>query len=529
MKKSPKVTLAMIVKNEEGGLKRAVDSAKDIVDEVVIGVDTNSTDNTLKIAKEIADVCYEYEWTDDFATARNTYLGKATGDWILQLDGHEYVSKYQDIDWENASKVGDAIRVQILMEDGTTIQADRILKNGIKYLSKIHNYPDVKRPIKDTEFLITHDRSVQTKSAIAIREAQRDKMILENMGNKEDARSLYYTARQHSDMERYDVAIEVYEKYFDVISKMEQTVERTAEKRRVVFHLAKVYYKNGQYKKALKTLDEDLKEYYFLRGQIHAAKRDHPEAIAEFMKSYVSEETGDGFSPVTDIEFQTWDHLSVSLNRMKQYEMAYTAAQKALEYNDDERVKNNARAFANSFKAIKEKGADYYDRLFKDGYDTSRYEDIYEIVLRFLGEIKKPSVLEVGCGVGSLGKLIIDAGYEYSGFDISKNAIKHCKALAGDSFFHVGDLYDKSEFHGDYTVVVATEVLEHVDDLKLLSNIPSGMIFIGSVPNFGDVAHLRTYTDKQKHIVDRFKKYLAVEKILFSEQLGIYVFRGTTK
>ena len=192
----------MVVKDEEGGLQRAVDSTKNIVDEVIIGVDKNSSDKTLEIAKEIADVCYEYEWNDSFADARNTYLGKATGDWILQLDGHEYVKKFQPIDWAKTAKQGDAVRVQIQMEDGATLKAERIFKNGIKYLSKVHNYPDVKKPIIDDEFLIMHDRFVQSDEVLKTRHIQRDKMILENMENKDDVRSLYYVGRQHLDMKR---------------------------------------------------------------------------------------------------------------------------------------------------------------------------------------------------------------------------------------------------------------------------------------------------------------------------------------
>ena len=168
----------MIVKNEEFGLKRAVDSARDIVDEVMIGVDTASYDGTLKVAKEVADICYEYDWNDSFCDARNTYLGRSDADWIIALDGHEYIAKYQDIDWEDASKKADAIRIQIQMEDNSIIRADRIYKNGIKYLSNVHNYPDVERVIKDEEFLIIHDRQVQEDKALDIRWKQRDNMIL---------------------------------------------------------------------------------------------------------------------------------------------------------------------------------------------------------------------------------------------------------------------------------------------------------------------------------------------------------------
>ena len=46
------ISLCMIVKNEEDTIARCINSVKDIVDEIII-VDTGSTDNTLKILKNL--------------------------------------------------------------------------------------------------------------------------------------------------------------------------------------------------------------------------------------------------------------------------------------------------------------------------------------------------------------------------------------------------------------------------------------------------------------------------------------------
>ena len=523
----------MIVKNEEGGLERAVNSVKDIVQEVIIGVDKNSTDKTLEIAKHIADVAYEYEWTNDFAAARNTYLGKATGDWVIFLDGHEYIKKYQHIDWDETAKLGDCIRIQIVMEDGSTFKADRIFKNGIKFKSRIHNYPDVKRVIDNPEFLIIHDRLVQIDEVVEARNKQRSEMTMENMGGKKDSKSLYYVGREYYDTGHYEKAIktykEYYKKYLEIVKSKKNTPERIAEKRRVIFSLSRAYYKNGELVRAINELNsEDLKEFMFQKGQIYSMEGNHIEAIKELFMAYVTEPTGDGFNPVDEIEHQIWDLLSVSLYHMKQYEMAYTATQKALEYKDNDQIKSNARLFAHFFKAIKEKGSEYYDQLFKNGYNTTRYKDIYEIIMNMLGKMDNPKVLELACGVGSLGKIIIDKGYKYKGFDFSKNAIKYSKKLNPKGDFHVGDVYDKKEYEGDYNTIITTELLEHVDDYKVLGLIPKGTTFIASIPNFGDVAHLRTYESKE-FIEKRFNKFINIERIFFSKELGIYVFKGIIK
>jgi len=85
-----KITLSMIVKNEEQYLRGCLESVKDIADEIVI-VDTGSTDSTLEIAKEFNAKIYHFEWIKDFSAARNFALSKSTGNWILYLDADERI------------------------------------------------------------------------------------------------------------------------------------------------------------------------------------------------------------------------------------------------------------------------------------------------------------------------------------------------------------------------------------------------------------------------------------------------------
>lgn len=83
-----KLTLSMIVKNEEDVLARCLKSVKSIVGEIII-VDTGSTDKTPDIAGEFGATLLQYEWADDFCAARNFSLAHATGDWVLVLDADE--------------------------------------------------------------------------------------------------------------------------------------------------------------------------------------------------------------------------------------------------------------------------------------------------------------------------------------------------------------------------------------------------------------------------------------------------------
>ncbi|MFL5883949.1 MAG: glycosyltransferase [Thermoleophilaceae bacterium] len=87
-----KLSLCMIVKDEEEMLPRCLDSVHDAVDEIVI-VDTGSTDRTVEIAESFGAKVLHKEWTGDFAEARNASFDAATGDWILYLDADEVLVK----------------------------------------------------------------------------------------------------------------------------------------------------------------------------------------------------------------------------------------------------------------------------------------------------------------------------------------------------------------------------------------------------------------------------------------------------
>ena len=82
----------MIVKDEESFLEHALNSIKDVCDEIII-VDTGSKDDTKNIAKKYTKKVFNFRWKDDFSEARNFALKKATKSWILILDADERISK----------------------------------------------------------------------------------------------------------------------------------------------------------------------------------------------------------------------------------------------------------------------------------------------------------------------------------------------------------------------------------------------------------------------------------------------------
>ncbi|UIO42436.1 glycosyltransferase [Brevibacillus brevis] len=142
MSEVPKISLCMIVKNEEECLHKCMESVKDLVDEMII-VDTGSTDNTVEICKSFGAVVHSYEWQDNFAEARNFGLEKATGDWILWMDADEEMNK------EDSKNLKELLRGQedslfyihlinyigdeINEDDAFHIAHSRLFRNGIGF------------------------------------------------------------------------------------------------------------------------------------------------------------------------------------------------------------------------------------------------------------------------------------------------------------------------------------------------------------------------------------------------------------
>jgi Glycosyltransferases involved in cell wall biogenesis len=151
-----KLSLTMIVKDEENWISRCLDSVKDLVDEIVI-VDTGSSDKTPEICRSYKAQVFSFSWNDNFAEARNFGLDKVTGDWVLWLDADEEAARENRNELLNKMNMlftdFDVLTVPLINFYGDQVDPDqvvqlaqpRIFRNGcgFRFENKIHEWLNI--------------------------------------------------------------------------------------------------------------------------------------------------------------------------------------------------------------------------------------------------------------------------------------------------------------------------------------------------------------------------------------------------
>lgn len=87
-----RLSLCMIVRDNENTIGEALQSIRPWVDEMVV-VDTGSKDRTPEIVQSFGARLFHFPWCDSFAEARNVSLEHARGEWIFWMDSDDTISE----------------------------------------------------------------------------------------------------------------------------------------------------------------------------------------------------------------------------------------------------------------------------------------------------------------------------------------------------------------------------------------------------------------------------------------------------
>jgi len=229
--KHPLLSLCIIAKNEETFLRRCLESASDVADQIIL-IDTGSQDNTKRIAADFDAEIYDFTWCDDFSKARNVSISYAKGDWILWLDADEQLQqKSKSILMKllkNEEKpVIYKVQIQnyIRGEKGFKLStAHRLFNNhkGIQFSGKIHEQVSKSAASlggeeRDSGIILDH-YGYALEDADQNRKNQRNRRLLEQYVKDEpDNAYVHYTLAQHYSLTgESKLAKESYQKALDL-------------------------------------------------------------------------------------------------------------------------------------------------------------------------------------------------------------------------------------------------------------------------------------------------------------------------
>lgn len=333
----------MCVKNEAKGLEKAILSCRDFVSEIIISVDNKSTDATAEIAKKYADVLMFHDFDDDFAKMRNKAHACASGDWILFLDGHEYVTKHDGLA-EALEYPVEGLLVSVRMENGAVFRNPRLYKNGVQFAGAVHEKSLCKNVANYPAFVVQHDRvNFQEPESAKERAIQRDEqtpriMAEEIKKDPKNIRAIFHMALYFTGTGEYSKAIKFFKKYLS-ISKLE------GERWFVCFQLSLCYLLQRKHFRAFwwaSMADRETAnrwEIRKLKGMIYFSAGKFSKALDYLLTSFEQNECDCPYIPWPRDISGTWNLAGECYMKLYDWEKARLCFDQAFERCDDETQK----------------------------------------------------------------------------------------------------------------------------------------------------------------------------------------------
>jgi len=213
--KRTKISVAIIARDEADQLPKCLESVKGL-DEIVIGVDTRTTDNTKEVALKYTDKVYDLVWEEDFSKARNFVIEKCTGEWVLIIDADEWL---EDIDGlrhacKHCPEDVPCIGFDLFSKGRKTSSSGRLIRKDVRYRWIIHEYPNV------TKTMFTKHRIHHEKSPSHNLDPDRNLRLLERAVKQDPLpRYKYYLGVEYMQKKIYDKAFETLKEYISVATQ----------------------------------------------------------------------------------------------------------------------------------------------------------------------------------------------------------------------------------------------------------------------------------------------------------------------
>jgi len=217
-----KISLAMIVKNEELNIEKCLNSVVGLVDEIVI-VDTGSTDNTIEKIKQFPDVkLFYFDWCDDFSIARNYSIEKTSGDYVLVLDADEYIHAGNRAELEKVIQLNAVGKILIdshfrknNQDYRSTTYVSRFFPKDTRFVGAIHEQLDTQKKRIATNLVVKHNGYYHTDKS----KRNIPYLIKEVKKNPNDPYYLFQLGKELRISERYKESYHFLEKSYVLVNK----------------------------------------------------------------------------------------------------------------------------------------------------------------------------------------------------------------------------------------------------------------------------------------------------------------------
>ena len=355
-----KISLCLIVKDEEKVLERCINSLKGCYDELII-VDTGSTDDTINIAKKLGARVEHFKWIDDFAAARNYAFSFATGDWIMWVDADDVLMKedtkrFREIVHSHDNDDVMGINFPYIYSHESTGTGEipnfkyhrlRIMKKESNpvWIGRIHEYNKIEgKTINCDEIDFHHYRDEGKGTQNTARNLRILKKVVDDCSPEDKPRYLFYYGKECIYNNMLDEAIKAFKEYIPLSNWI-------PEKHRAMYEMAVCYQIKGDIDNAKKyahesmLIDEDFVDPYILLGKIAYNNKEWQRCI-KWMTAATKCNAPQVkfFDYIPYHTYVPYDFMSICYWNLGNKEKALETINKCLEYKpNDERYLHNKK------------------------------------------------------------------------------------------------------------------------------------------------------------------------------------------
>jgi tetratricopeptide (TPR) repeat protein len=324
-----RLSLCMIMRDEEEHLARCLSSVQGVVDEIVI-VDTGSVDRSVEIAESFGARVLHEEWRGDFAAPRNTSIDAATGDWILVLDADEELVdgvRLRELLHEEGIEGYCLREVNFIGEErgieSVVNSAFRVFRNrpAYRYSGALHEQimgtvdPEGGACTRFVGIEIHHYGYLEPTSRAKEKTDRNMAIVMEEVARRPtDSFTLFNAGVEFQRVGRFEEALDYFRASFTHLTSL-KAYYASLLLRNIVASLNSL----ERWDEALDVLADALQAYpdftdlHYLQGQIHSSRREYRAAVKSFRRAIdLGDHGGDRYLAQAGMgSFYSWHALGV--------------------------------------------------------------------------------------------------------------------------------------------------------------------------------------------------------------------------